>query len=168
MHRVQDGGHVYFLANVGGEQRKARIWFKHGGLNAAVLDPMTRRTVRRIQLSSETGEANIEFAFEPFQSFLVVFDEQLSISEEATDDGTLPDTNPVSHHIDITDNWTLRIPEMGFEQRLTDSNVGKVRRSEMLLRKRLLRQDSPNSRDGFGTDDLAASWKASMKRPRCS
>lgn len=128
VHRIHEGSHVYFLANVGAEERKAHIRFKHGTRSAAVLDPMTRETVRRIQLAPDSDEASIEFAFEPFQSLIVVFDEELSetiegmdnVTDNVTDDGTLPESHATSRDIDITGDWKLWIPEAGFEQELTE------------------------------------------------
>ncbi|RKP58268.1 hypothetical protein D7Z26_01875 [Cohnella endophytica] len=118
VHRIHEGGHIYFVANVCGEERKARMRFKYGSRTAAVLDPMTRQTVRHVQLPPGSDEASIEFAFEPFQSFVVVFDDQLAEAAEVGEDGTLPAVPRVDRSIDITDSWTLRIPEANFERKL--------------------------------------------------
>ncbi|MDI4647367.1 glycosyl hydrolase [Cohnella hashimotonis] len=122
VHRIHQDGHVYFLANVSGEERQARIRFKYGGRSATVLDPLTRRTLRSIQLSPESGAASIELAFEPFQSLLVVFGEALPAAADlpngVQDNGGLPEARQTARTVDISERWTLRIPEAGFEQAL--------------------------------------------------
>ncbi|CAI6086738.1 hypothetical protein COHCIP112018_05153 [Cohnella sp. JJ-181] len=119
VHRIYKGGHVYFVANVSGEAQHARIRFKYGGRSATVLDPMTRRTLRRIQLPPEREAGSLELAFEPFQSFMVVFDEApANTTAAAGDNGELPEMRQSVQSIDITENWTLRIPEARFEQEL--------------------------------------------------
>ncbi|MFC5406205.1 glycosyl hydrolase [Cohnella soli] len=118
VHRVHEGGHIYFVSNVCGEERKARIRFKYGSRTAAVLDPMTRETVRYVEFPSESHETVIEIAFEPFQSFIVVFGDELFGAGNEREDGTLPTVPQVDRHIDITNSWTLRIPEANFERQL--------------------------------------------------
>jgi len=118
VHRIHEGGHLYFLANVCGEEQKARVQFKYAAKCAAVLDPMTRETIRLIELSPGSNEACIELVFEPFQSFVIVFDEVLPEAAGVIDNGALSVMNEVSTEIDITEGWTLRIPEAGFEQQL--------------------------------------------------
>lgn len=118
VHRIHRGGHVYFVANVSGEERQARFRFKYGGRSAAVLDPMTRRTLRSIRLPEASGTAALELAFEPYQSLLVVFDDTLADAAGAGDNGELPEARQAAETLDISDRWTLRIPEAGFEQAL--------------------------------------------------
>ncbi|WP_227013635.1 glycosyl hydrolase [Paenibacillus psychroresistens] len=118
VHRIHEGGHVYFLANVSSQEQKARIQFKYGTKAAVVLDPMTQKTIRRIQLSLEVDAASIEFVFEPFQSFMVVFDEELPETVGVEDNGILTVIEQAAQHIDISDSWTLRIPKAHFEQEL--------------------------------------------------
>ncbi|NBD22276.1 glycosyl hydrolase [Paenibacillus glycinis] len=113
-HRILESGRLYFVANVSGEERKARMTFKYGGRSAAVLDPMSREAVRFVH----RGDTVVELAFEPFQSFVVIFDDALP--ETAGDFATLAEApEQVDVLQDISQGWTLRIPEAGFERELT-------------------------------------------------
>ena len=117
VHRIHQEGHLYFLANVSNQEKKARIQFKYGTKSATVLDPLTNETVRQIQLPLDNQTTSIDFIFEPFQSFMVVFDQEHS-ADVLDNSGALPSTSQISQNIDITDSWTLRIPEAEFEQEL--------------------------------------------------
>lgn len=119
VHRVLDGGHLYFLSNVSAVERRARIGFKYGAGTAAVLDPMTREPVGRVTFA-DGGAVSLEMGFEPYQSYIVVFDETAGDSGDHAVERDLPVSGigEISRVIDISEDWTLRIPEAGFERRV--------------------------------------------------
>ncbi|MDG0791738.1 hypothetical protein OMP38_13295 [Cohnella ginsengisoli] len=49
---------------------------------------------------------------------LIVFGEALADATGAADNGELPEARQHTQSMDISDRWTLRIPEAGFEQAL--------------------------------------------------
>lgn len=114
VHQVEEASDtdIYFLSNVSEEARTETITFHRQKKNFALFDPMTaeEQAVQSVT-PSEDGQT-VEVTFEAFQSLIFVFTPEM----EAPKQQPKPTQTLLC---ELTEPWTLKIAEVGFEQELS-------------------------------------------------
>ena len=75
-HRTAPAGEIYFVANRGADAREVSMTFRVSGLKAEIWDPVTGRRVSVDDVSDDGTVTSLDWRFEGFQSFFVVFSKE--------------------------------------------------------------------------------------------
>lgn len=110
VHRKTDTEDIYFVSNISPKDHREVIHFHGQNRSFSVFDPMTGEEKEVDSWGKGEGEVWVALDMEGFQSLIFVF------SDDMEEPAVKPDKKEAEILLDISEGWTLEIPEKSFRK----------------------------------------------------
>lgn len=110
IHQEDGDTDIYFLANISNEWKKEKITFSGQIHGFAVFDPMDAEEKEVYSVVRGNGETAVEVIFEPYQSLLFVFSQDM---DSNVCKGKMRDEVQLK---DMSEDWLLTVEEQGIKK----------------------------------------------------
>ena len=111
IHRIDNDNDIYFFSNISKEYKTTTIEFKGQNRGMFAVDPLSGKKIYPTAFNLGEEYAEVEIRFEPFQSMIVIFTDDVSSKDVEIDKKV-----SIIQSMDISANWELNVVEIGFKK----------------------------------------------------